>query len=252
VSRVDLDGADRSPAEIPLRETLRFLERALPPAPAKLLEVGAGNGAVAVALAARGYDVTAADESEGPPDSPGAGRVRWVQADFLHYEEDARYAAVLFTRSLHHMASAEAAIARATALLEANGVLIGEEFAYDRVTLPTARWYYDLEYLLVEAGILAPTGEEALEGNPLGRWRREHAHDPPLLTGHAMLAAAREEFEISAADETPYLYRNFCARLEESDRGGRVGRALFELESRLLRERDLTAAGLRIVGKKSG
>jgi hypothetical protein len=150
------------------------------------------------------------------------------------------------------MASAEAAIARAAALLEPRGVLIGEEFAYDRVTLPTARWYYDLEYLLVGTGILSASGEESVEGNPLGRWRREHAHDPPLLTGHAMLAAAREQFEITAADEAPYLYRNFCERLEGSDRGARVARAIFEVESRLLRERDVTAAGLRIVGKKAG
>jgi SAM-dependent methyltransferase len=241
-----------TPAEIPLQETLRFLERSLPSAPLRILEVGAGNGAVALALADRGYDVTAIDESEGRPDAPGSARVRWIEADFLHHEEEGRYAAVIFTRSLHHMASAEGAIGRAAALLKPGGLLIGEEFAYDRVTLPTARWYYDLELLLVEAGLLAPSGEEAVEGNPLGRWRREHAHDPPLLTGHAMLAAAREQFEIAAADEAPYLYRNFCERLEESDRGGRVARAILGLESRLLRERDLTAAGLRIVGKKTG
>ena len=65
-----------------------------------------------------------------------------------------------------------------------------------------------------------------------------------------MLAAVRERFEIGAADEAPYLYRNFCERLEGSERGVQVARRILELESRLLRERDLTAAGLRIVGKK--
>ncbi len=240
------------PAEIPLQETLRFLERALPAPPRRVLEVGSGDGAVAIALSARGYDVTAIDEAAGRPDSPGAEKVRWIEADFLHHKDSQSYAAVLFTRSLHHMAPVEGAIARADALLEPAGLLIGEEFAYDRVTLPTARWYYDLESVLVETGVLAPSGDEAKEGNPLGRWRRDHTHDPPLQTGHAMLAAAREHFEITAGDEAPYLYRSFCERLEESERGARVARRILELESRLLRERDLTAAGLRIVGKKLG
>lgn len=243
-------GQVQTPAAIPLEETLRFLKRALPPAPLRILEVGAGDGSIAIELARAGYDVTGIDDSSGKPAAAGAERVRWIEADFLHYEEEQPFGAVIFTRSLHHMASAEAAIARASDRLNSSGILIGEDFAYDRVNLPTARWYYDLEAVLVETGILAPSGSEGTEGNPLGRWRKGHAHDPALLTGHAMLAAARERFELTAADEAPYLYRYFCERLEESERGARVGRRILELESRLLRERDITAAGLRIVGKK--
>ena len=243
-------GQVQLPAAIPLEETLRFLKRALPPAPLRILEVGAGDGSIAIELARAGYDVTGIDESSGKPEAAGAEQVRWIEADFLHYDEEQPFGAVIFTRSLHHMASAEAAIARASDLLDSQGILIGEEFAYDRVNLPTARWYYDLEVVLVDSEVLAPSGSEGTEGNPLGRWRKDHAHDPALLTGHAMLAAARERFELTAADEAPYLYRYFCERLEESERGARVGRRIFELESRLLRERDVTAAGLRIVGKK--
>lgn len=243
-------GQLQTPVTIPLEETLRFLKRVLPPAPLRILEVGAGDGSVAIELARAGYDVTAIDEASGKPEAAGAEGVRWIEAEFLHWEDDGSFGAVLFTRSLHHMTSAQAAIARAADALDAHGVLIGEEFAYDRVNLPTARWYYDLEAVLVDTGVLTSSGSEAIEGNPLGRWRRDHAHDPALLTGHAMLAAARERFELTAADEAPCLYRYFCERLEESERGTRVGRRIFELESRLLRERDLTAAGLRIVGKK--
>lgn len=236
------------PADLSLEETLRFLERALPAPPLRVLEVGAGDGAVAMALASRGYEVVALDE--GKRDAPGADAIRWVEADFLHYEERDRYDAVLFTRSLHHMSPVEGAIERAHALLKPEGLLVGEEFAFDRVTLPTARWYYDLESVLVAAGILAPPEVPSPDGNPLGRWRKDHSHDPPLQSGHAMLAAARERFEVAAAEEAPYLYRYFCERLEESERGARVARKILELESRQLRERDITAAGLRIVGKR--
>ena len=239
-----------TPVGIPLEETMRFLARALPPAPLRVLEAGAGDGALALALAASGYDVTALDESGDRPRVAGAERIRWIEADFLYYDEKEPYDAVLFTRSLHHMTPIEGALDRASALLKPSGILIAEEFAYDRVTLPTARWYYDLESVLEAAGLLPPAGEEPMEGNPLGRWRKEHAHDPPLHTGHAMLAAARERFELDSVEEAPYFYRSFCERLVEGEPSFRVARRIFELESRLVRERDLTAAGLRIVGKR--
>jgi SAM-dependent methyltransferase len=237
----------QTPAELPVSETLRFLSRALPRAPARILEVGSGDGALSCALAERGYEITALDLALERPDLPGAAGVRWVEGDFLHYGDEAPYDGVLFTRSLHHVESLEGALDRTNRLLRPGGILIAEEFAYDRVNLPTARWFYDLESVLVAAGLLTPPegGEE--DGNPLGRWRREHTHDPPLHTGHDMLGAVRERFEMAPVEEAPYLYRTFCAGLEKTEHGVRTAERIFAIESRMIRERDLAAAGIRIV-----
>jgi SAM-dependent methyltransferase len=258
---------------LPVDETLRFLTRHLPPAPARILEAGCGDGAVARALAARGYDVTALDEARDPewgeavvgradaggagasgvPPSAGsalsAGRVRWIEGDFRHHDEGEPYDAVLFTRSLHHMSPIEGALDRAAAVLRPGGLLLAEEFALDRVNLATARWYYDLRAVLAAAGLLTTPPDEPTGGNPLGRWRSEFLHDPPLPTGHAILAAARERFELSPAEEAPYLYRYFHGDVSPGPTGEAVVRRIFEIESRLIRERDITAAGLRIVGR---
>jgi len=239
---------------LPVAETLRFLERALPPAPARLLEVGCGDGLVAGGLAGRGYDVTALDESLVlAADVPGDA-VRWVETDFLFYDhppDEEPFDAVLFTRSLHHVASVDRALDRAAEILCPGGRLLAEEFAVDRVTLPTARWWYDLEAVLAAAGILpTPDPELASMGNPLGRWRREHAHDPPLATGHAMLSAVRDRFETGPAEEAPYLYR-YVAERAAGPSGAvvdRIVRRVHEIESRLVRERDIAAAGIRITG----
>jgi SAM-dependent methyltransferase len=240
------------PALLPVEETVRYLLRALPPPPLDVLEVGAGDGAVALALAARGYAVTALDESLDVEAGAGErGAVRWIETDFLVFDGEAAYGAVLFTRSLHHMAPLERALDRAVEALRPGGLLIAEEFGYDRVNLPTARWLYDLESVLLATGILAPVEESGAEGNPLGRWRREHTHDPPLATGHAILAAARERFELSPLEEAPYLYRGFCERMEDSERGRRTAERILALESRLIRERDIAAAGLRFTGTAS-
>jgi SAM-dependent methyltransferase len=236
------------PGDLPLRETLRYLERSLPPAPARVLEVGCGDGAVARALAAAAYEVTGLDEAiEGRGGAP-----RWVEADFLFYEGEERYDAIVFTRSLHHMSPASAAVRRAHDLLVPGGLVIAEEFAHDRVNIQTARWLYDLELVLAATGLLANDADrDGSEGNPLGRWRREHTADPPLQTGHDILAAAREPFELKSVEEAPYLYRYLCDRLEPTERGARVARRAWEIESRLIRERDLAAAGLRFVGRRA-
>ena len=239
------------PVPLPAEETLRFLVRVLPPAPARVLEVGCGDGTVAASLAARGYAVTALDESLALSADASAAAVTWVEADFLSYGGGAvgtPFDAVLFTRSLHHMAPLDRALDRAAALLRPGGRLLAEEFAYDRVTHPTARWWYDLESILVAAGVLTPPDPVlAAVRNPLGRWRREHEHDPPLPSGHDMLAAVRERFETGPAEEAPYLYRYAHERAVAGEAAERAVRRLFEVESRMVRERDIAAAGLRIV-----
>lgn len=237
---------------IPLRETLAFLTRVLPAPPVRILEVGAGDGDVAVALAKQGYDVAAIDPVLERPDAADAARVRWIDADFMYHAENGRYDVVLFTRSLHHLESLETALERAASALEPGGIVLAEEFAFDRVNLPTARWFYDLQSVLGAAGLLEAVGAGDEEGNPLGRWRREHTQHGSLHSGHAMLSAARERFELTLVEEAPYLYRYVCERVREGEAGDRVADRILDLERRLLRERDLAAAGLRFLGKVTG
>ena len=236
---------------LPVEETVRYLTRVLPPPPLEVLEVGAGDGAVALALAAMGYTLTALDESLGLPARTDieSEAVRWIESDFLAFEGRGEFDVVVFTRSLHHIAPLDRALDRALEALRPGALLVAEEFGYDRVNLPTARWFYDLESVLIAAGVLAPAEESDTGGNPLGRWRREHAHEPPLATGHAILAATRERFELSPLEEAPYLYRYLCERMEESARGRHTAERILTLETRLIRERDIAAAGLRFTGK---
>jgi SAM-dependent methyltransferase len=241
---------------LPVEETLRYLGRALPAPPARLLEVGCGDGLVAAALALQGYEVTALDDPLAIDEAASRVQaplpVRWVETNFLFYEAAngaASFDAVLFTRSLHHISPLDRAIDRAAELLRPGGQLVAEEFAVDRVTLQTARWWYDTEALLAAADLLPPP-DPALEAvrNPLGRWRQEHAHDPPLATGHDMLAAVRGRFRTGPAEESPYLYRYAHARARPTAAAAAVVRRILEIESRLIRERDIAAAGIRITG----
>ena len=235
---------------LPIRETLAFLERVLPPAPARVLEVGTGDGAVSLALAAKGYGVTALDEGFDAPSDGGS--VRWVERDFLHFDGEGAFDVVLFTRSLHHMAPLDDAIDRAVQALAPAGRVVAEEFAYDRVNLPTARWFYDLKAVLGAAGLLRSGAGAEEEGNPLGRWRREHVTDPPLPTGHSILAGARARLDLTLVEEAPYLYRYIWDELTNAEGAQSAAEAVLRIERRLTRERDIAAAGLRFVGTPLG
>lgn len=219
------------------RETSRFLERVLPAGPLRLLAVTAGEDETMRALAARGDDVTSLDEE-----------------DFLYAEAHRAFDAAVFLHCLHRMQPVGRTLDRARELLVPGGLVVAEQVAYDRVNVHTARWLYDLESVLVASeAITPPDPGHASERRPLARWRLEHAADPPLSSGHDLLAAARERFELIAVEESPFLYRYLAERSRPGDlRAGRVVESVFELESRLVRERDIAAAGLRFAGRRAG
>ena len=132
-------------------ETLAFMEEHLPPAPARLLEVGCGLGHVAQALGERGYEVVGVDPKESVVE---AARARGVDARLGAlprrrwgvFQDDAResYDAVLFTRSLHHLATLSRVVdaVDATLLAPEGGVVLVEDWAWDEVDVRTAEWLY--------------------------------------------------------------------------------------------------------------
>src|SRR5215211_2512595 len=103
----------------------------LPDTPSRLLEVGCGGGQVALALAARGHDVTAIDPVA--PDGPIFRRVTIEE-----YVPSDRFDAVLAGRSLHHVGDLDGALDK---IAELAPLLIVEEFAWNRMDERTATWY---------------------------------------------------------------------------------------------------------------
>ena len=235
------------PDVLPIEHTLRFLDRVLPQR-SRVLEVGCGRGALAARLQARGLEVTALDASPEAVASARALGVQAVAGDFLEFVAEP-FDAVLFSRSLHHIASLPRAVDRAHALLGPGGLVIAEEFAVERMDRQTARWFYELRSLLEAAGLLAPDSGESLAIGPLERWFAEHDENP-LHAAEDMLVAIGSRFEVERAEDAPYLYRWVCDRIEAGDRGARVAQWVFELESLRVEENSLRAIGRRMVARR--
>jgi 2-polyprenyl-3-methyl-5-hydroxy-6-metoxy-1,4-benzoquinol methylase len=236
-------------AAVPTEETLRFLAPLLPPK-ARILEVGCGEGHLAAALLERGHAVTALDSSEK---AVAAAKTRGVHAEQVSFPayEGGPFDVVLFASSLHHIHPLEPALDRARDLLRPQGLLIAEEFALERADLATAAWFYGTEALLSASGVLAGKEAARVEEDPLHRWRHDHAHEPALHTGEAMVSGIRERFASVELREAPYLYRSFRAWLAEPGATERVVRTLLALEEAHLRRGLLQPVGLRIIARRS-
>jgi SAM-dependent methyltransferase len=160
------------------------------PSPARVLEVGCGAGRLAYALAAAGYDVLAID-----PVAPEGPLFR--RATLAELDDPGLFDAVVAQRSLHHFHDLDAALERIHALLRPGGMLVVDEFAWDRLDETTGEWYDGQRRMLLAAG-RDPKGGGAAE------WAAEHEGLHGFDALHNALVARFRERGFSWE---PYLYQ---------------------------------------------
>jgi len=169
------------------RDLLAFVRANLPAPPLRLLEVGAGDGELARALAAAGYEVLAID-----PEPRGAD-VRTVALHELD-EPTASFNAALAVTSLHHVEPVEDSLARLADVLEPGGVLVIDEFDVGAFDERAAEWWLWQRRAL---GAEEHASPEELVGE-----HRAHLH--PL---ERIIAALEPHFQVATPVYGPYLYR---------------------------------------------
>ncbi|MFY9825559.1 MAG: class I SAM-dependent methyltransferase [Thermoanaerobaculia bacterium] len=235
------------PLDLPTHQTFEFVKRFLSGS-RRVLEVGCGDGRLAVKLRETGHEIVGVELSAEAVRSARAAGLDVRQADFLSFEEEP-FDAILFTRSLHHVARLTAAVTRAWELLKPAGLLLAEEFAVEEADPPTAAWFYQVQASLAAAQALlqAPSPGPA---DPLARWELDHLHTPPLAHGRAMLSAVADRFDFLSVERASYLYRTFCGKLRGDAEGWRLANQIFETEERLVGEGALRPVGLRFVARR--
>jgi hypothetical protein len=160
----------------------------LPPAPARVLEVGCGEeGGITGRLVEAGYDARAVD-----PRAPDGRRYRRVRFQELG---DESYDAVVAERVLHHVHPLGASLDKLAALAP---LLVLEEFAWDRIDERTRAWY-EAEHDSLRASGLQPKGP-----SDLGAWR---ATWDDLHPSGALREALTSRYEERHYEPRPYLYR---------------------------------------------
>jgi SAM-dependent methyltransferase len=203
---------------------MEFVLTHLPAAPARVLEVGCGDGKVALALDAAGYELTAIDPAA--PDGPIFRRIKLEEL-----EDDARFDAVVASNVFHHMGeNLEPNLDRVAHALEGGGPFVLDEFGPDRLDEVTAAWYEGQRLILAAAG--RPSDRPSAE-----QWAQHHVSVTP---SDVLLGAVRSRFDEQFSEDVPYLWRYLG------------GVASAELEESLVTMGAIKALGYRFVGMPRG
>jgi SAM-dependent methyltransferase len=138
-----------------------FVLSQLPTPPARLLDMGCGEGQLARSLTEHGYDVVAIDPEA--PDGPIFRRTT-IEA----FDEPGGFDAVVASLSLHHVHDLGAALDKLRRL--ADGPLILNEHAWDRLEPMTPEWKEEHEglhgYGVMRAELDARFEEQFFEWRP--------------------------------------------------------------------------------------
>jgi SAM-dependent methyltransferase len=189
---------------------------ALPPPPARVLEVGAGGGELAAVLREAGYEVVAIDPAADG--APGVDPVALIDLDAADASFDAAVAVV----SLHHVEPLADSCARLAAAVRRGGTLAVDEFDTARFDERAARWQMAQR---AAAGLHVPDDPAASVAD-----LRAHLH-----AFDDIRAALGAGFDLGEAVRGAYLYR------------WDLDPALRAVEERLIADGELPATGARAV-----
>jgi SAM-dependent methyltransferase len=175
---------------------LDFARAQLPAPPARVLEVGCGQGELTTALAVAGFDVLGID-----PLAPQGERFRRIRLEDLGAEPEGPFDAVVASQALHHIRDLDRALDRIVALLRPGGELVLDEHGWDLADEETLDWLYHQQRALAAAGQgEAPASLEALREE----WEAEHLG---LHGFEALRTEVDARFEERVFVRTPFLYR---------------------------------------------
>jgi SAM-dependent methyltransferase len=167
---------------------LEFVLAELPPPPARVLEVGCGTeGGLVEALLGAGYQAVGVD-----PDAPD--RPPFRQVPFEDFEESDTFDAAVASRVFHHVARLEPVLDKVAELAP---LLVMQEFAWERIDVPTQRWY-EAQRRRLEADGEDPSGPLELD-----EWRARHMDLHPATV---VLRELESRYETQFLEERPYFH----------------------------------------------
>jgi SAM-dependent methyltransferase len=178
-----------------------FVRDALPPAPARIIEIGCGPaGGFVPRLHTTGYEAVGVD-----PEAPVGARFH--RSEFERYAPPAPADAVVACTSMHHVHDLDHVVDRIAAAVRPGGTLVVVEWARERFDERTARGCFDR---------LPPEQPDGWLHRHAQRWRESGAPWPAYFDGWAeaerlhrgdrVVSALNRRFRTRSLAEAPYFF----------------------------------------------
>jgi len=253
--------------ELSARDTCHFVTAMIPPPGRNILEVGCGNGYLSLELARAGHDVTGLDLSAeiievaertkaAHPLTAGSGTLTYQCADIRTWQAtEGRFDVVVINRALHHLPDLPSTLTSIKRLLGREGLLICQDYAYDRLDEPTAAWMYAMQRLLFLSGLstddpaIVPDDEARSLEAVRAAWLKRGT-DHRLNGFDEMIQALRSTFHEQHVSWVPYLFvsigNSLCYATAEQEWACIT--FLRQMERYLIEKESIQAVGFRFVG----
>jgi len=229
-----------------------YLRSALDGVEGLIAEVGAGDGVIAERLRADGFDIVAIDSNAETAAAATAQGREVLHADWLTWDGGGRgpFAALLFTRSLHHIDPLSEAVAQMSRLAP-GGLVVCDEFARELVDGPGAQFLMDGWALLSAAGLR--DDEPQVTDDPLAAWQHRMTVDHDVASGRQILDALEPIAEIERLEHGPFMAQLVMFRCDPTHPNATAVRdVVLDTERSRLASGAMAKAGLRLVARLRG
>jgi SAM-dependent methyltransferase len=201
-----------TPDERWLAAIWQVLRPRLPPAPARVVDIGCGPfGGFVPMLRSEGYDAMGIDPAA--PQEPHYQRV-----EFEHARLSDQVDAVVASTSLHHVTDPAEVIDRITRTLKSGGTVLVVEWAWEKFDGQTADWCFERLPSDGEAGWLNRRRDEWLaSGEEWPTYFREWAAEERLHRGEVLVRLLDERLERRLLAYGPYFFPVLASTTEAEE-----------------------------------
>jgi SAM-dependent methyltransferase len=203
---------EMTPGERWLTATWPLVRNRLPPAPARVLDIGCGPlGGFVPMLRSDGYDASGIDP-EAPDES------HYQRVEFEDAELPRKVDAVIASTSLHHVASPAEVIERITTTLTRGGAVLVVEWAWENFDAETAEWCFERLGPTDEAGWLHHRRDEwVASGQGWSTYLQAWAARAGIHRGERLLRLLDERLERRLLTYGPYYFPDLVATTEAEE-----------------------------------
>ncbi len=188
------------------------VSRHLPPAHARVVEIGCGpHGGFVPFLLETGYDAIGVD-----PQAPSGSH--YARLEFEDFDSRQPFDAAIACTSLHHVRDPGSVLDQLSTMLPSGGRVVVVEWAWERFDKATAEWCFAHIEEPGSSWLHRHRAEWVASGQEWNAYLHSFARNHGLHGAQELLAVLDERFDRQFSDDGPYFFADLPGVTDEEER----------------------------------